>query len=70
MGLNPNLMMDRQKACIPSLQIEFLQTVIRPTFEIFVNLFPEAASFLDTIDTNRQHWEELNESSEIKCEDC
>jgi hypothetical protein len=51
-------MMDRQKADIPALQIEFLTTVIRPTFEILVRLFPECEEFLEIIDTNRQHWEE------------
>jgi cGMP-dependent 3',5'-cyclic phosphodiesterase len=58
MGLRPNKMMDRQKACIPALQIEFLTTVIRPTFEILVRLFPECEQFLDIIDTNRRHWDE------------
>lgn len=67
MGLNPNLMMDRKKACIPQLQIDFLQTVVRPTFEIFVQIFPEASFFLEIIDTNKHHWEEEQEQSVNKC---
>ncbi|XP_049301647.1 cGMP-dependent 3',5'-cyclic phosphodiesterase-like [Anopheles funestus] len=59
MGLRPNAMMDRKKACIPMLQIEFLTTVIRPTFEILVQIFPETDSFLDTIDSNREQWERV-----------
>uniref|UniRef100_A0A1S4GXW1 Phosphodiesterase n=1 Tax=Anopheles gambiae TaxID=7165 RepID=A0A1S4GXW1_ANOGA len=59
MGLRPNAMMDRKKACIPMLQIEFLTTVIRPTFEILVQIFPETGSFLDTIDSNREQWERV-----------
>uniref|UniRef100_A0A182JPV1 Phosphodiesterase n=1 Tax=Anopheles christyi TaxID=43041 RepID=A0A182JPV1_9DIPT len=59
MGLRPNEMMDRKKACIPMLQIEFLTTVIRPTFEILVQIFPETNSFLDTIDSNREQWERV-----------
>ncbi|XP_058120991.1 cGMP-dependent 3',5'-cyclic phosphodiesterase-like [Anopheles ziemanni] len=59
MGLRPNAMMDRKKACIPMLQIEFLTTVIRPTFEILVQIFPETSSFLDTIDSNRAQWEQV-----------
>lgn len=57
MGLAPNEMMDRQKACIPELQIEFLSTVVSPTFQILANLFPEAQQFLDVIDTNKKNWE-------------
>ncbi|XP_058058564.1 cGMP-dependent 3',5'-cyclic phosphodiesterase-like [Anopheles bellator] len=57
MGLRPNAMMDRKKACIPMLQIEFLTTVIRPTFEILVQIFPETDPFLATIDSNRAQWE-------------
>lgn len=67
MGLNPNLMMDRKKACIPALQIEFLDTVVTPTFEIFVQVFPETSNFLDTINTNREHWvEQKDKESESK----
>lgn len=61
MGLNPNLMMDRKKANIPVLQIEFLDTVVTPTFEILQHIFPETSSFLDTITTNREHWVELKD---------
>lgn len=57
MGLAPNEMMDRQKACIPELQIEFIATVVRPTFEILANLFPETQYFLEVIDNNRKNWE-------------
>lgn len=64
MGLAPNEMMDRQKACIPELQIEFITTVVRPTFEILCNLFPETAHFLETIDNNRLNWEALRSSFE------
>lgn len=56
MGMNPNLMMDRKKACIPALQIEFLDTVVSPTFDIFVQVFPETLSFLETVQTNRTQW--------------
>ncbi|XP_049549146.1 cGMP-dependent 3',5'-cyclic phosphodiesterase-like isoform X1 [Anopheles darlingi] len=59
MGLRPNAMMDRKKACIPMLQIEFLTTVIRPTFEILVQIFPETEPFLKTIDSNRAQWERV-----------
>lgn len=52
-------MMDRQRACIPELQIEFITTVVRPTFEIIVDIFPETKEFLETIDNNRTNWEAI-----------
>ncbi|XP_058446873.1 cGMP-dependent 3',5'-cyclic phosphodiesterase-like [Malaya genurostris] len=63
MGLRPDTMMDRKKACIPVLQIEFLTTIIRPTFEMLVQIFPETDSFLATIDSNREHWEHQKENA-------
>lgn len=64
MGLAPNQMMDRHRACIPQLQIEFLSGVVRPTFEILCNLFPETANILSIIDDNRNHWELVNQEFE------
>lgn len=59
MGLAPNQMMDRQNACIPELQLEFIGTVVRPTYEILYNLFPETGLFLTNIDENRKQWEAI-----------
>lgn len=67
MGFNPNLMMDRKKACVPALQIEFLDTVVTPTFDIFCKVFPETTNFLETIKTNRSQWEMMKaKDDEIK----
>lgn len=60
MGIAPNEMMDRQKACIPELQIEFISTVVSPTFELLSNIFPETSELLIVIDNNRKQWEALN----------
>lgn len=60
MGIAPNEMMDRQKACIPELQIEFITTVVSPTFEQLSNIFPETSELLIVIDNNRKQWEDLN----------
>uniref|UniRef100_A0A1B0CBD1 Phosphodiesterase n=1 Tax=Lutzomyia longipalpis TaxID=7200 RepID=A0A1B0CBD1_LUTLO len=67
MGISPPDMMDRQKACIPELQIEFIATVVRPTFEILANIFPETAICLNTIDDNRQNWEKLKDHQSHVC---
>ncbi|XP_001653383.2 cGMP-dependent 3',5'-cyclic phosphodiesterase [Aedes aegypti] len=75
MGLRPNAMMDRKKACIPVLQIEFLTMVVRPTFEILAQIFPETQHFLETIDCNRQQWVDIKENGICSrtsdcCENC
>lgn len=59
MGLAPNQMMDRQNACIPELQLEFIGTVVRPTYEILCNLFPQTELFVANIDENRRQWEAI-----------
>lgn len=59
MGLRPDIMNDRQKACIPRLQIEFLDSVITPTFHILAQIFPETNAFLDQINVNRNQWAKL-----------
>lgn len=59
MGLRPDIMNDRQKACIPQLQIEFLDSVIYPTFEILAQIFPETSAFLTQINLNRNEWAQL-----------
>lgn len=59
MGLAPNQMMDRQNACIPELQLEFIGTVVRPTYEILNNLFPQTSLFLTSIDENKKQWEAI-----------
>lgn len=67
MGLAPNQMMDRQKACIPELQIEFISTVIKPTYEILCKLFPETKYFLTIIDDNQSQWNTLKCQNKIDC---
>lgn len=59
MGLRPDIMNDRQKACIPRLQIEFLESVISPTFQILAQIFPDTSAFLDQININRNQWAQL-----------
>lgn len=55
-GLAPNTMMDRQRACVPQIQIEFIDTCVHPTFVILAQLFAETQTFVDTIEANRAHW--------------
>lgn len=58
-GLTPNTMMDRQRACVPQLQFEFIDTCARPTFAVLAGLFEQTGDMVRTIDANRRHWEEM-----------
>lgn len=55
-GLSPNAMMDRQRACVPQIQIDFIDACVYPTFSVLSNLFPETQQFVQTIQDNRAHW--------------
>ncbi|XP_063234184.1 cGMP-dependent 3',5'-cyclic phosphodiesterase-like [Bacillus rossius redtenbacheri] len=56
MGVLPLHMMDREKACIPELQIQFLSDVVVPLFDLLRRVFPEAACLLRAAETNRECW--------------
>nr|XP_006820514.1 PREDICTED: cGMP-dependent 3',5'-cyclic phosphodiesterase-like [Saccoglossus kowalevskii] len=59
MGNNPIEMMDREKACIPELQINFLDTIAHPVFQILGQLFPEAMPLNDAVENNKTMWKEV-----------
>lgn len=55
-GLSPTAMMDRQRACVPQIQIDFIDTCVHPTFNILAKLFPETQHFVNAIEQNRAQW--------------
>ncbi|THD25989.1 Phosphodiesterase [Fasciola hepatica] len=61
LGHNPADSMDRERACVPSLQISFLDYIISPLYEVFERMFPEGKDFLVTINSNRVRWKRLEE---------
>ncbi|KAH8871162.1 cGMP-dependent 3',5'-cyclic phosphodiesterase [Schistosoma japonicum] len=69
LGHNPIDSMDRERACVPNLQISFLDYIILPLYRVLNNLYPQCSSILDTIEKNRDNWKtilELVEKGEIK----
>ncbi|RZF40433.1 hypothetical protein LSTR_LSTR011203 [Laodelphax striatellus] len=63
MGVSPNEMMDREKAKIPQLQIQFIDTVALPVYRILTELYPEQTQHcLKMIESNREHWEGMQTS--------
>ncbi|CAG0893675.1 unnamed protein product, partial [Cyprideis torosa] len=57
MGKRPSEMMDRETACIPRLQIEFIDEFALPVFTVLSQLFPEASPPLANLRKNRHCWE-------------
>ncbi|KAF6772316.1 hypothetical protein AHF37_09057 [Paragonimus kellicotti] len=55
-GQKPIDSMDRERACVPQLQVSFLDFVILPLYETFALLFPQSAEVVQSIRRNRSRW--------------
>ncbi|CAH8553849.1 unnamed protein product [Heterobilharzia americana] len=69
LGHNPVDSMDRERACVPNLQIAFLDYIIIPLYKVLTTLYPQCSGILDTIEHNRIKWKailELVEKGELK----
>ncbi|XP_033125768.1 cGMP-dependent 3',5'-cyclic phosphodiesterase-like isoform X1 [Anneissia japonica] len=62
-GIPPLEMYDREKAFIPELQLNFLDHIARPVYQILADIFPEAQVLLNTVDGNRNMWIRLRDES-------
>ncbi|KER33343.1 hypothetical protein T265_00833 [Opisthorchis viverrini] len=63
-GQNPVDSMDRERACVPQLQISFLDYIISPLYETFVKLFPQANAVIANIRRNRSRWKYILERAQ------
>ncbi|CAL1294152.1 unnamed protein product [Larinioides sclopetarius] len=61
MGVHPSEMMDREKACIPELQIGFIENIVHPAYKILTTIFPEVSETLLAVETNRLFWERMRD---------
>uniref|UniRef100_A0A0K0F783 Phosphodiesterase n=1 Tax=Strongyloides venezuelensis TaxID=75913 RepID=A0A0K0F783_STRVS len=61
MGNTPNEMMDREKACVPLIQLNFMDKVALPVFYNLAQLLDDLEPTYKTLQTNRRCWEILNE---------
>ncbi|ESO90683.1 hypothetical protein LOTGIDRAFT_191781, partial [Lottia gigantea] len=59
LGQNPLEMMDRDRACIPDLQISFLDNIALPVYEILAKIFPPMDEVLKNVLDNRSRWERI-----------
>lgn len=56
MGVKPNEMMDREKARIPRSQINFLEQVVSPVYQLLAGFFPQLSFIVDTIELHQKQW--------------
>ncbi|WKX98957.1 hypothetical protein Q1695_014100 [Nippostrongylus brasiliensis] len=61
MGASPIEMMDRDRAAVPKIQLDFMDTVALPVFEMVAKIVPEGRSTYEAITLNRQCWAALDE---------
>ncbi|XP_028406740.1 cGMP-dependent 3',5'-cyclic phosphodiesterase-like isoform X2 [Dendronephthya gigantea] len=66
MGNKPSEMMDRERACIPKLQIDFIDSVVYPTYRLLAEIFPETEVLCTVIDENKEQWKEIEASGEYR----
>ncbi|XP_014238608.1 cGMP-dependent 3',5'-cyclic phosphodiesterase-like isoform X1 [Trichogramma pretiosum] len=56
MGTAPIEMMDREKASIPDLQVQFITNLVLPLFTNLAMVFPSVKSIVQIIERNREVW--------------
>ncbi|GFR02488.1 cGMP-dependent 3',5'-cyclic phosphodiesterase, partial [Trichonephila clavata] len=61
MGVMPSEMMDREKARIPRLQINFLEQVVSPVFELLAGFFPDLQVLVDTVNQHKRQWDKVEQ---------
>jgi cGMP-dependent 3',5'-cyclic phosphodiesterase len=60
MGNRPIEMMDRERACVPKIQLEFMDTVALPVFHYISDLLPALHETYDSLMLNRACWQSLD----------
>eukprot|EP00057_Strongylocentrotus_purpuratus_P029054 XP_011683528.1 PREDICTED: cGMP-dependent 3',5'-cyclic phosphodiesterase [Strongylocentrotus purpuratus] len=63
MGLETPEMFDREKACIPELQIGFLDHIALPLYRVLGQTFPQTKTVVDAVETNRVMWTKLRDET-------
>ncbi|KAK0419375.1 hypothetical protein QR680_014110 [Steinernema hermaphroditum] len=56
MGNRPIEMMDREKACVPKMQLEFMDTVAVPVFDMLSRILPDLRGTYHTMMDTRERW--------------
>ncbi|XP_070554388.1 cGMP-dependent 3',5'-cyclic phosphodiesterase-like [Ptychodera flava] len=64
MGCRPLEMMDREKACIPELQLSFLNHIAHPVFQLLAKIIPEAKVLDDAVVANKAMWTHVKKETQ------
>ena len=63
MGVQPMPMMDRDLACVPQVQVDFMEKVALPVYETLAKIFPDSCGeVLKRVVLNKQRWICINKS--------
>jgi len=57
LGLEVSAMMDRRRSSTPQGQIGFIKFILRPSYNMFVRLVPEASKPLEILNENLEYWQ-------------
>ncbi|XP_076446351.1 cGMP-dependent 3',5'-cyclic phosphodiesterase-like [Babylonia areolata] len=57
LGESPLEMMDRERACVPDLQISFLDNIAIPVYSVLADVFTDARPVEQRVVSNRKYWE-------------
>ena len=57
LGLEVSAMMDRRRSSTPQGQIGFIKFILRPSYNMFARLVPEANKPLEILNENLEYWE-------------
>ncbi|CAL1538224.1 unnamed protein product, partial [Lymnaea stagnalis] len=66
LGKNPLEMMDRERACVPELQISFLDNIAAPVYKILARMFAEAQTPMKNVEENRKHWVHIGQLLKLR----
>ena len=56
-GLEVSAMMDRRRSSTPQGQVGFIKFILRPTYNMFARLVPEASKPLEILNQNLEYWQ-------------
>lgn len=61
MGLQPSHNYDREQACVPDIQIGFMEHVAQPAYKILSEIFPSSKEIYDRVLLNFERWRHISE---------
>jgi len=61
MGNEPAVINDRERACVPEMQIGFMEFVALPAYKLLADLFPAYTEVLDRVQLNLKKWKRVKD---------